>query len=461
MIVTLGSVAVADPVPPASPVEHASPASRPSMTGYRVLDGYLSLGDDNSWNRLRSMPAKVSSGPDNILFHIASRGAVTGKQDLSMSAWAAYDSKHLYVLADVHDSELCSQCDAANPWLGDDFEVYIDANNTGKYAHGLDDSDGHFTFIPDNVNALFSPGFVYQPEKYPGVQCTTRLRSWGYTIECIIPKNVLPDWKLNPTLASVGFDVQVTDIDSPGLIGHDAAEKSVLYLVSPSPHFKSPEQLGTLKFSDVSLSRHVPVTPPYAPSLATLGHDIANHPTPWLHNEMVADTFMANINDPQIGALADLAVSSRDPAVVRAGAEVYALRKNVQMSKHAAVVLNSLTSPKGVDPEDGPYSYILYALAERHLLKVDGLYSAYMALTDPALKLTMIWCLGLNGNKAAIPALVQAYPSATGEVQQRIAWSLAMLGDRTGRPLLLEAATNDSDSLWGRQCIALIAKLGK
>ena len=55
-----------------------------------------------------------------------------------------------------------------------------------------------------------------------------------------------PEWKANPDLPSVGFDIQVDDMDSPGLYGHDAGPKATLFALVPQAHFTSPENLGHL-----------------------------------------------------------------------------------------------------------------------------------------------------------------------------------------------------------------------
>ena len=454
--------------------------NRPIMHAVRVPDNFMQIdGRDDDWRELGDdvqTDCLAASGTDHILAPIPARGAVTGPDDLSMIASVAYDSKYLYIIADVHDSVLLNYGDALSPWEGDDFEVYIDANPPDKrYADAINENDGHYTVVPAHVSLTYPLGLIYPHDKVAGVKCATRLRPFGYTIEWAIPKALLPNWQAHPTMSSVGFDLQVSDADAPGLIGHDPADKAILYLMHPDFHFKSSLTLGELDF-DPKMTFPA-VTMPRPPAPVSLQHifDGLSGVTQIPPDELAQD-ILDNINDPEIGEIVEVASRSTHPSILRAAGLVYARQRAFSIPADGFPDLvpttageSPIASNKSIasdstnhysDPDDSYYAYALLALAERHQLKADRIFTDYQVLSDPALRLTFWWCLGINGDTSMVPKLAIAYAGSTGQDKLVIAWSLAMLGDRTGAPTLEDAARNDPNQAFGKDAAVLLKQLG-
>ena len=433
---------------------------RPEMTAIRVPDGFIKVdGRDDDWRRLGTSFEQNrvhAEGEAHYDFVRPFLGLEKGPGDISLDACAAVDAKNLYILADVHDDLLFNQAEYLEPWVGDDFEVFLDANDPAKRFNAtLNENNIQFLFVPAHINLAFTPGFALRAETYPGLQFATRLRPFGYTIEIAIPKALLPNWKAHPDLDGVGFDLQLADVDTTVVADHDPSGKAELFLLQPDAHFKTAEKLGLLHLPSVA------VTPGEAAPPAPMLTDrqlIEALRNPALPDGELAQQVLDSIDGKRAARIAAAAVAQAGPLTRKAGCLLLAKRPELPVDpKLLQAILADPNWDKAPLPET--VSYAMVALALRHQMQPAAIYANFANAADIPTRLTFLWCLGENGDRSIVPALIETYKNTNGNVQRTAALSLAQLGDSTGVPTLQATIAGQPKDIFSVKAARLIRLL--
>lgn len=431
--------------------EPAAAPARPEIQAYRVADGAIRVdGDDADWRAVGgaafAAAGAVPALPANLAFANPDRGEWGGSEDFSFRVWAAADGARLYVLAEVHDQLLFNDAAPAELYLGDDFELFVDANPpAAQFAAQRNANARQFICVPGWVNPALPPGgAVWQAADNPGVTMASRLRPWGYVIEVAIPKALFPNWAADPALASVGFDVMLGDADSPGMDGPHGAIKHAGFLLSPGNHFQTSEKLGRLVLAPGR-------APAPAAAPATVADPALRSATDLRARE--EKTRLAAVQ-PCLDALGEAALAARSPAWTfdRSNpeldkAQLFALAKRRDLPAPVPALRRLCTPPPDGKPLPAEVlSYALAALAQRKALPATDWGAFYSGAADPQVRLTWVWCLGVNGDHAAVPDLVNLLTDANLRVRIKAAIALGALGDATALPALAKMAKEDVHS---------------
>lgn len=424
--------------------------ARPVMRALRVRDGAITVD-----GRLDDWPAAAFADPyervADSLAHSSSvltqagHGAWMGPDDLSAHVRAAVDSTTLYVSATIRDQLLFNEGNAESPWVGDEFEIFLDANpaNT-RFQDGTNENYAQFIFVPEHLWPHAHGTFIWRSAKYPGVVAASRITPLGYTIEVAIPMDVVPNWKAHHELDSIGFDVQIGDIDSPGLIGHDAGSKIYMDLLRPSQHFRSAAQLSTLQF-DAEVT-------PSQPRKALPDHTLPGYDQ--------AQRLLDHFDAPGIARQANAVLGHADLA---RKAALFILSKRAELSANTRAIAAILRAPEDNSPAGFMLDtrvYALMALAERKALPASETLTRFGNSDNLVLQQTALWALGLNGDRSVAPALAKLYAATTGPTKEILAFSLARLGDNSSVATLKEIAQRDHGQADGILSLHLLSELG-
>ena len=332
--------------------------ARPVMHAIRVRDGAIKID-----GRLDDWPAAAFAAPyervaDSLRFTgefltQAGHGLWQGSDDLSAHVRVAVDATTLYVSATIRDQLLFNEGNADTPWVGDEFEIFLDANPPDKrFQHGTNRKLRPVYLRARASVAARERNFIWRAAKYPGIVAASRITPLGYTIEVAIPKDVVPYWRAHHELDSIGFDVQIGDIDSPGVIGHDAGPKINMELLQQCPHFNTAAQLSTLRFD--------PTVTTSKPRKEQPDHTLPGYDT--------AQQLLDHFDAPGIERQANAALKHADLA---RKAALFILSKRAELPADTPVIAAILREPEDKSPAGFTLDtrvYALMALAERKQL---------------------------------------------------------------------------------------------
>ncbi len=429
---------------------------RPVLHAARVPDGAIRVdGRLDDWAQVPASPEyRKTAAQASLLASYAQRAPWTGADDLSFTLLTAHDTNYLYVAASVRDQVLINEGGPDDPWIGDDFEVFIDASPPAlRYADGINENCLHFTFVPQRLWNGSSETFVANVQRLPGVLAVSRLTPTGYTIEVKIPKALLPNWKTHPDLRDIGFDVMLSDNDWPGLYGHDAGGKEAMFALQPGMHFRSSEKLGTLVL-DASTA---------APAGKALPPDGADLP-----GYAFAQRLLDHFDNPQVEREIGRALRSHD---ISRKAALFVLARRPDLAGDTSRIIDALTAPNPLPthwPAIDPRVYAMIALSKRGKLPTADVVRLYESSDDVVFRHTALYCLGKNADKSIIPELVRLYQASAGGNYETakgidheiIACSLAELGDPTGAETLQMVIARDKTQRTGVHCAKLLKQLG-
>ena len=424
-------------------------AERPQMQGLLVPDNSIIVdGQRTDWERAGLGFTKGGTDvrdASKLGFGNPDRGAFGGASDCSYTVWATMDLQYLYLYAEVRDQVLASEVGKDEIYFGDDFEVFIDANPPAEqFAKKGNENVRQFIFLPAWVNSQQPAGLIADAEKNPGVKMASRITSDGYALEMAIPKALFPAWQAHPESDSVGFDVVVNDADAPGLDGTHPTVKYAMFLLSPAFHPGSPEKLGTLNFQPAPpLAPPLPEAAKPAPSAVLTALSSAKT-DPVILAQQVLDC----IGDEQAAELAAAALAHPSPAVGKAG--LYLLAKRPELPAPVEALTAFIARPTNEHGYAHYYdhdlrTYAMMALALRGKLPVnDDSFGFYTRLASAqSLELTYLWCLGVNGDHAAVPQLSRLLYDSNLRVRIKAVIALGQLGDAAAVSALEEMAAHD------------------
>lgn len=410
------------------------PFVHPTLNGLRLLDGAITIdGQDEDWLRIGAPLAEYRKTTDDITrwsFGNPERGDRTGAADASFTATVASDAKYLYVLVDVHDQLLINDGTAETPFFGDDFEIFIDANPPETRFTKTNENVRQLIFLPAYLNPAFPQPLIWQAEKNPGVVAAGRFRPWGYTLEVKVPKALFPNWQAHPEMATIGFDACINDADASGVDAIHPAIKGALFLSTAGTHFMSPEKLSTLQFGEK------PVKLKSGSRFTGLSRKVnTNDP------QAVLDA----IDSRQAAKIAAKAIASDVPAARKAG--LLLLAKRPELPAPVPALLDIIKEPavEGVLGTPDLRTYALIALAQRKQLPAGQVFDMYGNYTaDPALRITALWALGINGDKAVTPQLIGLLKDKNLRARMMAAMALGNLHDATALEPLAAMAKDDA-----------------
>ncbi len=427
---------------------------RPVARGLRVPNGAIVIdGDDADWARFAGYADHriTAAQDDHYVFRNADRGAYGGAADSSITACFAEDRAYLFVIADVHDDILVNDADLAQPFFGDDFELFVDANPpAARFATRQNANVRQLIVLPAYLNPKLPQGGVWQAETCPGVVFASRLRPWGYTVELQVPKALFPAWRDDPWMPTVGVDLSANDADAAGVDVVHPAIKGVNFLLSPGNHFLEPSKLGQLAFDDPGV-RGKRVAPPKAQSALRLTRALFKAKPSTA--DALAQAALDTLPTADAAAVAQAAAASPVAAVHTAG-----LRMQAKRHELGAGMATLLYYAKP-SPERAACTYALLALAERHSLPLD-LCDAYLAQPDPGLRLTYLYAVGVNGDKTAVGKLLPVLKDANLRVRMMAALALGLLGDPTALDALRIMSKDDAQQYARLQATQAIARFG-
>ena len=423
---------------------------RPLMLAIRVRNDAIKVdGRLDEWPKaaFEDPYERVADSPDfsSAILTQAAHGAWLGVDDLSARVRAAVTADTLYISGTIRDQLLFNEGNADAPWVGDEFEVFIDANPPEKrFQAELNENYAQFIFVPEHLWENSTGTFIWRTAKYPGVTAASRLTPLGYTFEVAIPKDVVPYWQAHHDMDSIGFDVQIGDIDNPGLIGHDAGPKINMELLQPFPHFRSAVELSTLQFDP-----KVKKTPRYK--------ERAERALPGYAS---AQQLLDNFNAPGIERKANASLGRADLA---RKAALFILLKRTELTADTEAISAILKEPVDTSPRGWLLDarvYALMVLAERKKLPAAHTLQQFGTSEDLVLQQTALWAIGVNGDASVTPELAQLFNHTTGLTQEIVAISLARLGDRSSVAMLKTIASRDRGQTFGMLSLQLLKDLG-
>jgi hypothetical protein len=430
---------------------------RPEVRGLRVPDGAITLdGNDADWACYAKFDATrvTAQQDDHYIYRYPERGVYAGAADCSLTASFAMDGANLYILADVHDDILVNDSDLAQPFLGDDFEIFIDANPpTARFATKKNDNVRQLIIVPAYINPALPKGGVWQADTCPGVAFASRLRPWGYTVEVRVPKALFPAWQADPAQATVGIDIGVNDADAAGVDVVHAAIKGAFFLLTPGGHFMEPSKLGLLSLEDAGKAKKVPTArAAETPFKLTRSFMKVNAGSV----DRITQAALDLLPTRDAAEVAQAAVASPNSQAHTVGLLMLAKRPELGAAQAS---LEHYARP-GTDPaERAAHTYALMALAHRRTLPLD-LLDACLAQADPALRLTGLYAVAINGDKAAVPALLPILKDANLRVRMMAALALGRLRDPAVLDALRAMAQGDAHQYGRMQATQAITQIG-
>jgi len=432
----------------AAAVARAQDTPRPEIAAIRLPDGAVVVdGFDTDWLRAgEDLPRCKAVSADPRLFAFAQplRGGYAGPDDLSLEAWLATDSAAFYILANVRDQLLANTSSESLPFFGDDFEVFIDASPAAeRFAQTKGDNFRQLVFVPAYVNTAFTSVLIWSEKDAAGVAVASRARPWGYTIELKIPKALFPNWQAHPDLDSIGFDIGINEADAPGVDCAHPAIKGALMLLKAAPHFMSPRELGLLHLEQkpAALAQPLQAVPPPSVDQLVAALPAATDATAADLAQQVLD-FLPR---PEAALAATAALGCKQRPLQRAALYVFAKRPEAPAPAEAiqAFLAPAANAYGGIADVD-LHQYAMMALAPRGKLPtVPDIFGLYARAEDPALRLTYVWALGVNGDRAIVPELVKLLYDGNLRVRMMAALSLGLLSDPLAIEPLKEMAAHD------------------
>jgi hypothetical protein len=396
---------------------------------------WRALGE--SFSRTRLTP----NLPQTFKFYNADQGDYSGAEDCSYAVWLAMDAHRVYLLAHVTDQLLINDA-VLGLYEGDDLELFIDANPPAqRFQAQRNENCRQFIFVPNDVSSsAVGNGTVWTDKPVPGLVMASRLHTWGYTIEAAVPKAAFPYWKEHPEMQTFGGDVSVSDADAAGVDGPHGPMKYIVYLLNGANHFQTNQGLSQLEVTPDMVRPGKRIAVPVVTAAGALNAIRTATPATAVQ---AADGVLALIGAPaaDAAAVATAAVASPHPPLRKAGLLLFA--KRPELTAPVVEIARGLTQaqPDGYYLDPALASYALIALARRHQLPACEAW--YGPAANVAVKQTYLWCLGVNGDRAATPYLISQLSDKNLRIRLKAARALGALADPAALPALRTMADKD------------------
>ncbi len=425
-------------------------AERKTVQILSVAEGAITVdGRADDWMNLGKAYKNVRLSADlskSLMYFNVDQGDYAGPDDLSFDAWLACDKNNFYILAQVRDQLLFNDA-GANFWEGDDLEFFIDANPAdARYSNKRNENCVQFMFLPRHMSLTRSTDekAVWTDKPVPGLQMASRLRPWGYDMEIKVPKAAIPYWKEHPNMKSFGFDLTISDSDTPGIDTHHGPMKYIGYLLNSGNHFTTSEFMTELvpatEITKSTISKKV-----FSPVILTAKQVLkAITDAKETTAVEVAGNIIDSIDSPDAAQIATAALNSPYRKIRKAGLLI--LAKRPELTAPVDTITAGLRTPVAdgyiFDPDLIIYS--LVSLAERHKLPINDDFNARFGESfSVTVRLSYTWCLGINGDRAAVPFLIKQTTDKNMRVRVKAALALGALGDAASLPTLTTMSTAD------------------
>ncbi len=151
----------------------------------------------------------------------------TGPNDLSITAWLAWDTGYLYVAASVADDQHVQELPGYDLFNGDELELWLDTDLAGDFSDNNKNADDYqIGLSAGNFDTLSPEAVVWYPQRRNDwasqIQIAAQPMGQGYQIEAAIPWSIL-NWQ--PASDQVlGYALNASDNDTPG----SAAQETIL-----------------------------------------------------------------------------------------------------------------------------------------------------------------------------------------------------------------------------------------
>lgn len=145
---------------------------------------------------------------------VADGTAPSSPLDCSGSFRVMYDSGSLYMLVDVNDEALVQDSDAAQGWLDDRVEIFLDGNNSKDAAQDTT-KDCQYCFRWNHAVVETPVEWYRSPDSLVGVKYAVTNTSTGYRMEIQLPWSVAIGGQPSEG-QSIGIDVMINDDDDGG-----------------------------------------------------------------------------------------------------------------------------------------------------------------------------------------------------------------------------------------------------
>ncbi len=223
---TLTPTATPTPTPTLVPTDTPTPSPTPYAGPFRNNGGDYSAfaatinvdGAVGEWQGLPPLTLPViQSGGQNY----------TGPDDLSVTAWLAWDENYLYVAASVTDDQHVQDLPGYDLFNGDEIDLWFDANLAADFNDEDKNADDfQIGLSPGSFDNLPAEAVIWYPQQRSDwnsqIQIAAQPQGNGYQIEAAIPWSILG---IEPAAGQVfGYALNATDNDSPGF----AAQETIL-----------------------------------------------------------------------------------------------------------------------------------------------------------------------------------------------------------------------------------------
>jgi hypothetical protein len=253
----------------------------------------------------------------------------------------------------------------------------------------------------------------------------SRLKPWGYSIEVKIPKALFPHWKEHPDLGTIGIELMLSDADYPGVDSPHPSTKGALYLTDKGQHFQAPEKiaLGRIDPKPVEIS---PLRPDDAPLYAE-------------------QKLLDEVTTDDAAALAVMSLKESKPEIRKIGMFILAQRPSIEVPVDVLTEVIKAPMKPAQPPDDMELrQYAMMALARRQKLPIEDVFEVYILPDNhPSLRLTLLWCAGVNGDKEVSPRLIALLKDQNLRIRMMSALALGELADPTARPALQQMSESD------------------
>ncbi len=170
-------------------------------------------------------------------------GSWSGLDDLSGTAYVAWDEANVYIALDVVDDYFVQESSGIMLYQGDSAEVWFDADLFGDFnSNDMNEDDHHIGFSPGRPATLSTESYRWSPRGRQGPvggQLAAARSDRGYTLEWALPWAALGIIPADG--AAFGFTVCLSDNDRAGV----QIQESMVCLHGSRQH-NQPASLSTL-----------------------------------------------------------------------------------------------------------------------------------------------------------------------------------------------------------------------
>jgi len=261
-------------------------------------------------------------------------GQCDNAEDCSGSFRVLYDAEYLYLLVDVNDEALVQDSDAAQGWLDDRIEVFIDGDNSKDDAQdGTNDYQYCFRW---NHGVVETPVEWYRsPGSLVGVEYAVVTTDSGYLFEIKLPWSTMIGGPVQEGHV-IGIDVMVGDDDDGG----DRDGQISWHLPAGNPH--TPSMWGTALLAEAET--HETDVLYVALRDAFNRTAVITHPDPnaakaneWVEWKLAFSDFAAAGTNLDLASVTKLFVGVGDRSAPKAGGAGLVFVDDIYLSKAAPV----------------------------------------------------------------------------------------------------------------------------